>query len=145
MWNACKLFVGWGLVSGFRDFAPFCLPSKLANFLFWTMKFSSWGQKIFDERPERHVRAEFCPRVRIINKRNATALQFFLKMYFNITLTSYNSWIHYTPNYAQSLLLPTKGMVKSGCKATESGCVWLIYKYANIVPVMYILRLMWYA
>ena len=118
MWNACKLFVGWGL----RDFAPFCLPSNLAKLSFWTMDFSPWGQKILNERPERHVRAEFCPRVRIINKRNATALQFFLKMYFNITLTSYNCWIHYTPNYAQPLLLPTKGMAKSGCSDWKRAC-----------------------
>ena len=133
----CMQTFCWRGLSGFRDFAPFCLPSNLVKFPFWTMDFSPWGQKILDERPERHVRAEFCPRVRIINKRNATALQFFLKMYFNITLTSYNSWIHYTPNYAQPLLLPTKGMAKSGRKATESGRVRLIYEYANIAPVMY--------
>ena len=84
---------------------------------------------------QRDVRADFC--LRIINKRNATVLQFFLKMYFNITLTSYNSWIHYIPNYAQPLLLPTKGVAQSGCKVTESGHVRLIYECANIAPVMY--------
>ena len=103
------------------------------NFRFgpWTLvygvnKYSMSGQRDMSE-------LNFArPRVRIINKRNATALQFFLKMFFNITLTSYNSLIHYTPNYAQPLLLPTKGVTKSGRKATESGRVRLIYECVNI-------------
>ena len=31
--------------SGFRDFAPFHLPSKWPNF-FWTMDYSPWWSKI---------------------------------------------------------------------------------------------------
>ena len=108
----CMQTFCWRGLSGFRDFAPFCLPSNLVKFPFWTMDFSPWGQK-YSMSGQRDMSE--------LNL-NATALQFFLKMYFNITLTSYNSWIHYTLNYAQPLLLPTKRMAKSGCSDWKRAC-----------------------
>ena len=87
---------------------------------------------VLDERPESHLRAEFClvfTRLWVINKRKATALKF---SHFS---TSYNSWIHCTLPLRLTFL-PTKGVARVG----EPGGMLFDAGKCDVLPLLCITK-----